>query len=72
MQHTDGATGPALTWSSAWRAALVVSTVVAGLAATLYHFVGFDRPVLVLIAGIVGLGVGVRLPAIDRRPRVHA
>jgi hypothetical protein len=59
-----------VSWSTAWRLAVVLSAIVAVLGAALYHFLGVQRPVLVVFAAIVALTVGMRLPAVERTDRV--
>lgn len=68
---TDTLTMAWVPWSTAWRLALALSASLAVLGAALYHFLGIERPVLVLLAGLVALSVGMRLPAVERPNRVR-
>ena len=57
-------------WSLAVGTAALASVVAATLAAALYHFYGVNRVVLVGLTAVVGLVLGLRLPAAaPARPR---
>jgi hypothetical protein len=55
-------------WHVAVRTAAVSSVLVAALAVALYQFWGVNRVVLVALAAIVGLTLGLRLPAAAPAP----
>jgi hypothetical protein len=50
-------------WQFAVRTAAVASVLVATLSVALYEFWGVNRAFLVAMAALIGLTVGVRLPA---------
>ncbi len=60
---TTPAMGLQAGWHFAVRTAAVSSVLVATLAVALYQFWGVNRAVLVVMAAIIGLTLGLRLPA---------